>query len=66
LVDQSSESRRLHGPHAVCHPDAVTRRTSDAPAADWAWLDAIDLAPASNGPAALRGEALARALAAAR
>ena len=61
----SSESRRIHGPYAV--------RASDAGEllAEWAeptetWLDALEPPPSSRGPAALRGDALALALAALR
>ena len=65
VVDQSSESYRLHGPYAVCAP-GVTSRVDEPLAIDMEWLDSFEPAPSSNGPAALRGDALVLALAALR
>jgi hypothetical protein len=62
VVDQSSESRRLHGPYAVCPPGATTR-VEEWPVPDMGWLESVEPPPSSNGPPALRGDALALALA---
>jgi len=68
VLDPSSESRRLYGPYAVCHPTAVTRVAEAMRAAidAFALMDAIAASepPSSNGPDALRGDALVEALAA--
>jgi len=62
VIDQSSESVRLHGPHAVRVAAAGTLTLEPAPADRGAW-DPADPPPSSNGPTALRGEALVQALA---
>jgi len=65
VKDQSSESRRIHGPYAVCAPGATTR-VDEWPLPETAWLEPSEAPPSSNGPTALRGDALARTLAALR
>jgi hypothetical protein len=57
-VKQSAESRRKYGPYAVRPPGTVF----EAPRVD---PDTLEVEPpaSSNGPAALRGAALAEALA---
>jgi hypothetical protein len=59
-VVQSSESFREHGPHAVRPPGAVFEAP---PPVDLSTLDTLPPPPSSNGPTALRGSALADALA---
>jgi hypothetical protein len=58
LVEQSSESFREHGPHAVRPPGSIVAAPPVHP-------DALEVEPppSSNGPTALRGAALAAALA---
>ena len=56
-MEESSESFREHGPYAVRPPGTVT----PGPVCDPDTLE-VEPPPSSNGPAALRGDALARAL----
>ncbi len=58
MTPQSSESFREHGPWAIRPPGTVF----EAPRVDPESLEAPP-PPSSNGPAALRGAALAAALA---
>jgi len=58
-VEQSSESFREHGPHAV-RPAGVILEV--VPRVDPDTLE-VEAPPSSNGPTALRGDALAEALA---
>ncbi len=58
---QSSNNFRQHGPNAVRPPGWVFE-PPPPPVRRWAVED-LEPPPSSNGPAALRGEALARALA---
>jgi hypothetical protein len=64
-MEQSSESWRDNGPYALCPPGAVTR-VELWPVPDLGWLDDLEPPPSSNGPTALRGDALLQALAALR